>query len=89
MSFTEFRGVGGFKSMEKTQSEIVEKELWERPITEALDQCINKIQIRFNYYNWLYSNKELMYDLGSKSGDSYNKSTYDNFFKTLNLIIES
>lgn len=69
--------------MEKLHLEVVEKELWEISIIEALNECINKIQILSDYYNWLYENKEKMYELGSKHVEAFNRYTYDDFFRNI------
>ncbi|PEM44274.1 DUF4435 domain-containing protein [Bacillus wiedmannii] len=69
--------------MEKIHSELVEKELWEIPINEALNQCIEKIELLSYYYKWFYSNMEKMYDLGSRYVDAFDRTTFDLFFKNI------
>ncbi|PED99588.1 hypothetical protein CON78_15780 [Bacillus toyonensis] len=69
--------------MEKIHSEIVEKVLWEIPINEALNQCIEKIEFLSCYYKWFYSNMEKMYDLCSRYVDAFDRTNFDSFFKNI------
>ncbi|WP_242785645.1 hypothetical protein [Bacillus cereus] len=72
--------------MNKIHSEIVEKEQWEIPITEALNQCIEKLEFLSCYYKWFCNNIERMYELGSRSGDEFDRNKFDLFFKNIEFF---